>query len=472
MTDRRDVPDMSNESDEPREYRYRYKYLRKYQDAPPESEESKDEEETQDGQRQEESRDSLGDREDKQDKGGDKKKPSPGERRKQKRKRIIVLSIIAAVFILAALIWLLLYIFVFSQRETTDDAYVRGDMVTISSRIPGTVVEIAVEETERVHAGQVLLRLDPADARVSLMNAEGQLAQAVREAQQRIQQAAQADAAVTQRRAQYETERDNYRRRHPLVEQHAVAPEEAETTERQMQAAGAALEQAQREAAAAHAQVDGTDVHDFPAVIQARAQFRNAWINNNRNAIVSPIDGYAARRQVQVGQRVQPGQDLLTVVPLSDLWVDANFKETQLQNLRIGQPVEITTDIYSGVIYHGRVVGLNAGTGSAFSLLPAENATGNWIKVVQRLPVRIGLDPRELTRHPLRIGLSTYVNADTHNRDGLVLSERIRNHPLASTAVYEREVNEADRRAEAIIARNTVSLPAIVRADGKPQRSH
>ncbi|HEX7814302.1 efflux RND transporter periplasmic adaptor subunit, partial [Dyella sp.] len=361
---------------------------------------------------------------------------------------------------------------VFSQRETTDDAYVHGDMVTISSRVPGTVVEIAVEETERVHAGQVLIRLDPADAQVSLMNAEGQLAQAVREAQQRIQQAAQADAAVAQRRAQYETERDNYRRRHPLVEQHAVAPEEAETTQRQMQAAKAALDQAEREAAGAHAQVDGTDVHSFPAVVQARSQFRNAWINNSRDAIVSPIDGFAARRQVQVGQRIQPGQDLLTVVPLSDLWVDANFKENQLQNIRIGQPVEITTDIYSDVTYHGKVVGLNAGTGSAFSLLPAENATGNWIKVVQRLPVRISLDPKELTKHPLRIGLSTYVNVDTHDRDGATLADRPREHPLASTAVYEREVNEADQKAEDIIARNTVSLPDIQRADGKPQRGH
>jgi membrane fusion protein (multidrug efflux system) len=389
------------------------------------------------------------------EKDGKEKKDDP----KAKRKKIIVLSVIAAVFVLAGLTWLLLTIFVFSKRETTDDAYVRGDMVTISSRIAGTVVEVAVEETERVHQGQVLIRLDPVDARVSLMNAEGQLAQAVREAQARMQQARQADAAIPQRRAQYEQARDEYDRRHPLLERRAVSAEEVDTGKRQMQQALAALQAAEREAAAAHAQVDGTTVEDFPAVIQARAQFRNAWVNNGRNAIVSPIEGFAARRQVQVGQRIQPGQDLLTVVPLSDLWVDANFKETQLENIRIGQPVKITTDMYSDVEYHGKVVGLNAGTGSAFSLLPAENATGNWIKVVQRLPVRVSLDGNELNRHPLRLGLSAYVNVDTHERGGRVLSETPRDKPLATTNVYEQEMDRADERAEEIIRANTVETP-------------
>ncbi len=395
--------------------------------------------------------DGKSDQEDKDDK---KKKDDP----KAKRRKIIVLSIIGAVFVLAGLVWLLLYIFVFSQRETTDDAYVKGDMVTISSRVAGTVVEVAVEETERVHQGQVLIRLDPVDARVALMNAEGQLAQAVREAQAKMQQASQADAAIPQRRAQYEQARDEYNRRHPLLERRAVSAEEVDTGRRQMQQALAGLQAAEREAAAAHAQVDGTSVADFPAVIQARAQFRNAWVNNGRNAIVSPIEGYAARRQVQVGQRIQPGQDLLTVVPLSDLWVDANFKETQLEHIRIGQPVKITTDMYSDVEYHGKVVGLNAGTGSAFSLLPAENATGNWIKVVQRLPVRIALDPEELRKHPLRVGLSTDVNVDTHDRDGRVLAETPRNKPLATTNVYEQEMDRADARAEEIIRANTVDV--------------
>jgi membrane fusion protein, multidrug efflux system len=418
----------------------------------PEKDERRDEE-----QRDEEQR--------KKDDNKDGKKDDKKEDPKARRKKVIILSAIAAVFVLAGLAWLLLYIFVFSQRETTDDAYVKGDMVTISSRIAGTVVEVAVEETDRVHQGQVLVKLDPVDARVALMNAEGQLAQAVREAQARMQQANQADAAIPQRRAQYEQARDEYNRRHPLLERRAVSAEEVDTGKRQMQQALAALQAAEREAAAAHAQVDGTTVEDFPAVIQARAQFRNAWVNNGRNAIVSPIEGYAARRQVQVGQRIQPGQDLLTVVPLSDLWVDANFKETQLEHIRIGQPVKITTDMYSDVDYRGTVVGLNAGTGSAFSLLPAENATGNWIKVVQRLPVRVAINADDLHRHPLRIGLSTYVNVDTHDRNGRVLAETPRDKPLASTNVYEQEMDRADERAQEIIHANTVdAVPKPVAA--------
>jgi membrane fusion protein (multidrug efflux system) len=449
----------------PQPYKYRYKYLHKYGDESPRGARDENDDDKRDDDRDEAGQRDGDDKDDDDKKGEDKDnkdgKDKDGKEKKDddpkaKRKKVIVLSIIAIVFVLAGLGWLLYYIFVLSQRETTDDAYVKGDMVTISSRVAGTVVEVGVEETERVHQGQVLIKLDPVDAQVSLMNAEGQLAQAVRQAQAQMQQANQADAAIPQRRAQYEQARDDYNRRHPLLERRAVSAEEVDNGKRQMQQAKAALDAAEREAAAAHAQVDGTTVETYPAVIQARSQFRNAWVNSGRNAIVSPIEGYAARRQVQVGQRIQPGQDLLTVVPLADLWVDANFKETQLEHIRIGQPVKLTTDMYSDVEYHGKVVGLNAGTGSAFSLLPAENATGNWIKVVQRLPVRIAIDAEDLRKHPLRIGLSTDVNVDTHDRDGRVLSETPRNKPLASTNVYEQEMGEADQRAEQIIRENTV----------------
>ncbi|MET0935793.1 MAG: efflux RND transporter periplasmic adaptor subunit [Luteibacter sp.] len=476
---------MTTEHDEPRNegeagavpqpYKYRYKYLHKYGDESPRGErdgdddrgdDKDDDDGRKDGDADADGNQSADEKKDGKDKDKDgKDKKDEKDDPKAKRRKVIVLSVIAAVFLLAGLAWLLLYIFVFTQRETTDDAYVKGDMVTISSRIAGTVIEVGVEETERVHQGQVLIKLDPVDAKVSLMNAEGQLAQAVREAQAKMQQANQADAAIPQRRAQYEQARDDYNRRHPLLERRAVSAEEVDNGRRQMQQAKAALDDAEREAAAAHAQVDGTTVENYPAVIQARSQYRNAWVNNGRNAIVSPIEGYAARRQVQVGQRIQAGQDLLTVVPLSDLWIDANFKETQLQHIRIGQPVKITTDMYSDVEYHGKVVGLNAGTGSAFSLLPAENATGNWIKVVQRLPVRIAIDANDLQKHPLRIGLSTDVNVDTHDRDGRVLSDTIRSKPLASTNVYEQEMGEADQHALEIIRANTVdSTPQPVPA--------
>ncbi|MBB6249031.1 efflux RND transporter periplasmic adaptor subunit [Rhodanobacter sp. A1T4] len=466
----------------PQQYRYRFKYLHKYGDAAPGSDghgETDAQQPEDDPAKGDSNENDVGDGKEADDKkdddknkdgDGDKKK-SPEEKRKEKKKKILVMSIIAAVFVLAALTWLLLYIFVFSQRETTDDSYVKGDMVTISSRVAGTVVEFTAEETDRVHAGQVLVRLDPADAEVALMNAQGQLAQAVREAETNIQKAKEADAAVAQRRAQYQNQRDDYARRHPLLDLHAVAKEDVDNSRKQTEAALAALQQAQSQAAGAHAQVDGVEVRDVPAVVQARSSFRNAWINSGRNAIVSPIDGYAARRQVQVGQRVQAGQDLLTIVPLSDLWVDANFKETQLEHIRIGQPVKITTDIYSDMTYHGKVVGLNAGTGSAFSLLPAENATGNWIKVVQRLPVRIALNPDDLRRHPLRIGLSADVNVDTHDRDGSVLVTQTREKPLASTDVYEREVKNADSHAEAIIRANMIPTPPSSTAADRSDRN-
>jgi membrane fusion protein (multidrug efflux system) len=467
---------MTIENDEPRNdgegngaaplpFKYRYKYLHKYGDESPRGEhgdaDDKDDDAKGDGDDADRKKEDADDKESKdkdgKDKDGKDKDGKKEEDPKAKRRKVVVLSVIAAVFILAGLGWLLYDIFVLSKRETTDDAYVKGDMVTISSRVAGTVVEVGVEETERVHQGQVLIKLDPVDANVSLMNAEGQLAQAVREAQAKMQQANQADAAIPQRRAQYEQARDEYNRRHPLLERRAVSAEEVDSGKRQMQQAAAALQAAEREAAAAHAQVDGTTVENYPAVIQARSQYRNAWVNSGRNAIVSPIEGYAARRQVQVGQRIQAGQDLLTVVPLQDLWVDANFKETQLENIRIGQPVKITTDMYSDIEYHGKVVGLNAGTGSAFSLLPAENATGNWIKVVQRLPVRVAIDAEDLKKHPLRIGLSTDVNVDTHDRDGRVLSDTVRSKPLATTNVYEQEMGQADERAMEIIRANTVN---------------
>ncbi len=382
------------------------------------------------------------------------KTPGPVTADKGKGRKRGVLLIIALAFILAGLAWWLYYVFVLSVHETTDDAYVNGDMVTISSRTDGTVVEVGVEDTDRVQAGQVLVRLDPVDAKISLLNAEGQLGQAVRNASQQIEQARQADAAVAQRRAEYQQRLSEYQRRHPLLAEHAVSSEDVDNGRRAVDAARAALAQADYSAAAAHAQVNGSTITDFPSVIQARAQFLNAWVNHFNDAVISPIDGYAARRQVQVGQHVQAGQTLLTVVPLRDLWIDANFKETQLKNIRIGQPVKITTDLYGDQAYHGKVVGLDAGTGAAFALLPAENATGNWIKVVQRLPVRVELDADELAKHPLRIGLSTYTTVDTHDRDGKVLATVPRAKPLLSTEVYQHELENADQAADAIIQAN------------------
>ncbi|KAB2895938.1 MAG: HlyD family efflux transporter periplasmic adaptor subunit, partial [Dokdonella sp.] len=236
------------------------------------------------------------------------------------------------------------------------------------------------------------------------------------------------------------------------------SPEEVAHARDAVRLAGSALQAAQRQAAAAHALVDGSDVAGNPAVLQARAAFREAWVHARRNEILAPISGYVAQRNVQVGNRVQPGQPLLTLIALDDLWIDANFKESQLANIRIGQDAHIESDIYGGkVAYRGKVVGLGAGTGSAFALLPPQNASGNWIKVVQRVPVRIALDPAQLARHPLRIGLSTTVKVDTHERNGAMLAPTASETVVARTDVYTRDLAKADAAADAIIAAN---LPA------------
>ncbi|MET0618608.1 MAG: efflux RND transporter periplasmic adaptor subunit [Luteibacter sp.] len=378
-----------------------------------------------------------------------------GNAPKDRRKRGRALLIALVVFVLAAATWLLLWLLVFSKRETTDDAYVGGNQVGISAQVPGIVTGVYADDTQRVNAGQVLVRLDATDADVALRKASSALAQAVRQVRQQTQSAASADASLGARRNDLKRAQDDLRRRLPLLAEKAVAPEEVQHARDAVDTAQSALESAQRQADASRALVDGSDIQGNPAVEQARANFRQAWVASQRNAIVAPIDGYVAQRSVQVGNSVQPGQQLMTVVPLHDLWVDANFKESQLRHVRIGQPAKIEADIYGGgVEYHGKVVGLGAGTGSAFSLLPAQNATGNWIKVVQRIPVRIALDPKDLDKHPLRIGLSTDVTLDIGDDNGDVLAKSPSTTPVAQTTVYDEVAAKADAAADEIVRKN------------------
>jgi membrane fusion protein (multidrug efflux system) len=370
-----------------------------------------------------------------------------------KRRRILL--VIAAVFALAGVGWYLLYLFVFSLRETTDDAYVSGNQVSVSSQVAGTVIAVLADDTQLVKAGQVLVKLDPTDSEVALAKAKSALANAVRQVRQQTEMASQYDAAIASRRIELAQAESDLARRQPLLAEKAIAPEEVAHAREAVRNARNALEQVLRQSAAAHALVDGTSVAENPAVMQAKAAFREAWINAERNAIVAPVSGYVAQRAVQVGSRVQPGQPLMTIIPLHDLWVDANFKESQLRNIRIGQPVEIESDLYGGdVEFHGKVVGLAPGTGAAFALLPPQNASGNWIKVVQRVPVRISLDPKELDKHPLRVGLSTAVTVDTHERGGRVLAEAPANAAIAETNVYASDFAKAELEADAIVRAN------------------
>lgn len=366
-----------------------------------------------------------------------------------RRRALIVIS---TVFGLAALAWLAWWWLVLSKRETTSDAYVAGNQVTVSAKIQGTVVELLADDTSRVEAGQVLLRLDPADTQVALSRAAATLAQTVRQVRQQSASAAQFDAMIDSRKVELQLAESQLARRQPLLEEQAIAIEELRQSETSVAVARAALRAAERQASAAHALVEGTPVQQNPAVLEARAGFQQAWLAARRSSIQAPVAGYVARRTVQIGQQVQPGQTLLSVVELDKVWVDANFKESQLRSLRLGQPVKLTADIYgSAVEYHGKVAGVSAGTGAAFSLLPAQNASGNWVKVVQRVPVRIELDPAELTSNPLRLGLSMSIDVDTHDRTGPVLAATANRQTVASTDLYADSAAAAQAAADAII---------------------
>ena len=380
---------------------------------------------------------------------------------KDPAKRRRALLIVLAVFVLAALIWIALWLFVFSKRETTDDAYVGGNQVAISAQVPGTVIAILADDTQRVVAGQVLVRLDGTDADVRLQQARSALAQAVRSVRQQTDSADSAAAQVAARKLDLKKAEQDLKRRLPLIAANAESPEIIQHLRDGVAQARAALDAAQAQASAARASVEGTDVAQNPTVMQARANFRAAWVAAQRNAIYAPVSGYVAQRSVQLGNSVQPGQQLMTVVPLHNLWIDANFKESQLQHIRLGQPAKIEADIYGGdVEYHGKVIGIGAGTGSVFSLLPAQNATGNWIKVVQRVPVRIALEDNELDKHPLRIGLSTDVTVDITNDQGAVLPTTPADRPVAQTDVYDQMTAKADAAADRIIEANLPSVSA------------
>lgn len=351
----------------------------------------------------------------------------------------------------------------------TDDAYVQGDLVQVTPQVGGTVVAIDADDTQLVKAGQTLVRLDGADTQVALQQAEANLAQAVRQVRVSFANNGTLAAQVAVRETDVGTAKtalakaeDALRRRQELAGTGAVGAEELRQAQLAVQSAKAALstaeagvEAAREQLASGEALTAGTVIASNPAVRLAAAKVREAYLAYERTTIPAPVSGVVARRTVQLGQRVAPGLPLMWVVPLNDVWVDANLKETQLRDVRIGQPAKVVADTYGGgVTYTGRVVGLAAGTGAAFSLLPAQNATGNWIKVVQRLPVRIALDPKQLAAHPLRVGMSTEVTVDIRDHSGPLVVDAPPRGPAAQTDVYAADWKRADTLVDAIIAGN------------------
>ncbi|WAC71801.1 efflux RND transporter periplasmic adaptor subunit [Roseateles sp. SL47] len=356
-----------------------------------------------------------------------------------------------------------------SRYEETDNAYVQANVVQITPLVGGTVRAVFADDTDYVKAGQKLVSLDPADARVALEQAQAQLAQTVREVRTLFANNSSLAAQVQVRQAeQQRAQSDMVRlqadlaRRQPLLETGAVSKEELDHTQAQLTAARAAYTASQSALLAAQEQLqsnqaltDGVDVEQHPNVQRAAARFREAFLAYQRADLVAPVDGWVARRSVQLGQRVAAGSPLMAVVGLQQVWVDANFKESQLAQLRIGQPVTLEADVYGKKTqYHGTVQGLGAGTGAAFALLPAQNATGNWIKVVQRVPVRIAMDPKEVAEHPLRVGLSMDVQVDIRNQDGRTLAQGDRQTPPLQTTIFDAQERAADEKVNQIIAAN------------------
>ncbi|MDR5738171.1 EmrA/EmrK family multidrug efflux transporter periplasmic adaptor subunit [Caballeronia sp. LZ016] len=390
--------------------------------------------------------------------------PAPKQNNGKRRR---LMALIVLVIIIAAVAYGLYYFLVARFHEDTDDAYVNGNVVQITPQVVGTVISVNADDTQTVKAGDPLVALDPADSKVALDQAEANLAQTVRQVRTFFVNNNQYEAQIALRKSDLSRAQDDLRRRLTVAQTGAVSQEEISHARDAVRSAQAALDAAQQELASNRSLTANTTIADHPNVLAAAAKVRDSYINYARNTLPAPVTGYVAKRSVQVGQRVAPGNPLMAIVPLNAVWVDANFKEVQLKHMRIGQPVELTADLYgSGVVFHGKVIGFSAGTGSAFSLLPAQNATGNWIKVVQRLPVRIQLDPKELEQHPLRIGLSMNVDVTIKDEQGGQLGAA--QNTVYQTNVFDKYGEQADAEIARIIQQNAGTSAGTQGASSSP----
>ena len=422
--------------------------------------------------------------------------PATSEQPAGNGKRRKALTTLAAVVVVAGAGWGAYEWLVASHYESTDNAYVQGNVIQITPQIAGTVMAIGADDTDFVKAGQPLVKLDPADAKVALEQSEAALAQSVRQVRtlyvnngSLAAQVSLRESDIVKAKADIARAEDDLQRRKALSGNGAVSKEELSHAETALSNAKSALSAAQAGVNAAREQLasnqsltEGTTVEQHPSVLAAAAKVREAYLATQRVEIPAPVDGYVAKRTVQLGQRVAAGTPMMSVVPLNQVWVDANFKEVQLRKICLGQPVKLTADVYgTKVEYTGKVEGLGVGTGAAFALLPAQNATGNWIKVVQRVPVRIALDAEQLKANPLRVGLSMDAVVDVSSQDGKMLADAPRQSALAQTHVYSSLDQGADAEVQRIIAANVgrtaagsaaPSAPATARNGGHAPASH
>jgi membrane fusion protein (multidrug efflux system) len=358
--------------------------------------------------------------------------PQPSANKKKKRKGVLI--VLALIFVLIGIAWGVYWFLVLRHFQETDDAYVAGNQVQVMAQVSGSVNKVWFEDTDFVKKGDVLVSLDKTDAEQAFEKAQTALATSVRQTHQLMINAKQYQATITLRQTALAQAEADLKRREPLGASNLIGREELQHARDAVASAKAELDVAVQQYNANQAMILNTSLENQPAVKQSAAELRDAWLALQRTEIRSPMDGFVSRRSVQVGSQISTSTPLLAVVPATNLWIDANFKETQLAGVRIGQPATVVADIYGDdVVYHGKVVGLDMGTGSAFSLLPAQNATGNWIKVVQRLPVRIELNPQDIEKHPLRIGLSTLVKIDTTSTEGSTLATSVRQQAAYSS---------------------------------------
>lgn len=392
------------------------------------------------------------------------KKPNV-EKTAQQKKRKKILTLLGLIFLIIAVVYFFYWLIWGRFKEYTEDAYVSGNIVQLMPQVSGTIIAINTDDTQLVMVGQALIKLDETDASLALQRAQANLAETVRRVRQYYENVRQDQAIVIQRQADLLKAQLDFKRRINLVSENAISREELQHVKTTRENAEAQANIALYKLAASIALVENASLYQHPLVEQAKTNFMIAYVNWVRTTLRSPATGYVAKRNAQVGQQTTPGSSLMAIIPLNEIWVDANFKESELSRIRIGQNAELTADLYGkGVVYHGKVVGLSAGTGSAFQLLPPQNATGNWIKIVQRVPVRIHLDPDEITKNPLRIGLSMRVTIYTRGLKGNILTQVSDTKTLFSTPVFDNQLRDINEKIETIIrdnAPNNISITGL-----------
>ncbi|MEE3607488.1 EmrA/EmrK family multidrug efflux transporter periplasmic adaptor subunit [Avibacterium paragallinarum] len=375
---------------------------------------------------------------------------------KTNKKRKKALAYFVTILLILAVIAGLYWFFFVRNYEETEDAYVAGNQVMISAQVSGNVRQIKVDNMDFVHAGDVLLVLDDTDLKLNFAQAQDNLASAVRQIEQLGFTVKQLQAMLNAKLTALNKAKGDLQRREQLAKTGSIDKESLQHAKEAVALAEADWQATQNQLAANQALLKGLPLREQPEVKKAVSALTLAWLNLQRSQILSPVEGYVARRSVQVGQKVAAGSPLMAVVSTQQMWLDANFKETQLRQMRIGQPVKVVFDLYGDdVKFDGKVSGIEMGTGSAFSLLPAQNATGNWIKVVQRVPVRIDLDPEQMKKYPLRIGLSANVEVNVAETQGEVLRKPRPNDVLYQTQTLDYDLRPVNELAEKIIQENS-----------------